>query len=191
MSTRISSLFTSNALWKVLSQFLTLPTTQFYVRELSRRLRMGATSTNNALQKLHGMGLLKREDRARSHFYSLNNESQLARQLKIATFLGRLQDHGFVERFSEVDEGLITICLYGSSATGAFDELSDVDILAISQVPRAAFDSVLSTLESLLNIPLRLEVFSLSSWQKLKKEDRGFYREVIQNHILLYGSELT
>jgi predicted nucleotidyltransferase len=190
MSTKVSDIFSSNSIWKVLSLFLRLPSSQFYVKELSRELRMGATTANDALQALHSMGLLNREDRARSHFYSLNNESQLARQLKTALFLARLQDQRLVEKSLAEDEDIISLCLYGSFATGLSDEHSDVDILVISQKPRTTFDSVASSLESHLKLPVRFEVFSLSAWQRLKKEDSGFYREILQTNVLLYGSEL-
>lgn len=190
MSTLVGEIFKKNLTWKVLTFFLERPSTEVYVKELSRMLGVGPTSANNALRKLEKMRFLQKRERARTHFYTLDNESALVRQMKIAYFLARLVDAQFVRKFLDVDEGLISLSVYGSFVDGTFDERSDVDVLAISRKEKETFYSVVSKMERLLKLDINVEVFSISKWNRVKEKDKGFYQEVTLSHILLYGSEI-
>lgn len=190
MSTKISQIFKSNLLWKVFTNFLSRPSKEVYVKELAHLLKIGPTGANNALRTLEKMGLLYKIERARAHFYSLNNESVIVKSLKVAYFLARFEDTRFVGRILELDEGLISLCIYGSFADGTFDEKSDLDILIISQREKSVFNSLVLEMEKLLGLEINTEVFTLLKWKRVKEEDRGFYQEVVSSHLLLYGSEL-
>lgn len=170
--------------------FLTHPTTEAYVKELSNILKIGPTSANNALWSLKNMGLLQKRERARSHFYSLNNDSIIVNLLKRAYFIARLQDTGVVDKLVDHDEALISLCVYGSFANGTFDEKSDLDLLVISQNGKSMFNTMVGGLEKALGLEVNIEVFNLSQWKALKKKDNGFYKEILASHILLYGSEI-
>ena len=190
MSTKVSQIFKSNLIGEILAYFLVHASSQVYVKELARRLKVGPTSANNALRTLSNADLLHRQEMARSHFYSLNNESAIVKFLKAAYFLARLQDIELVNKLLELDEGLISLCVYGSFADGTFDEKSDLDILIISQKGKSIFNSLFTKLEGSLGLEINAEVFNLSKWKCLKEKDKGFYQEIVGSHILLYGSEL-
>ncbi len=190
MSTKISQIFKSNLLWKVFTYFLSRPSKEVYVKELAQLLKIGPTGANNALRTLEKMGLLYRLERARAHFYSLNNESVIVKALKVACFLARFEDTRFVGKILELDEGLISLCIYGSFADGTFDGKSDLDILIISQKEKSVFNSLVLEMEKLSGLEINTEVFTLSKWKRVKEEDRGFYQEVVSSHLLLSGSEL-
>lgn len=190
MSTKVSQIFRGNLTWKVLTYFLAHPSKEVYVKELAQLLRVGPTSANNALRTLNKVDLLRRQEKARSHFYSLNDESTIVRFLKVAYLLARVQDADLVSKLLELDNGLISLCIYGSFADGTFDERSDVDILIISQKGKSVFNSIVSELENLLELEINIEIFNLARWKRLKEEDKEFYQEVTASHILLYGSEI-
>jgi hypothetical protein len=94
------------------------------------------------------------------------------------------------KKFFEKDESLISLVLYGSYADGDFDERSDIDVLLISSSTKEHFLSLLQEMEIYLNREVSLEVFNISRWRKIKKEETAFYQEVMRNHILLAGNEL-
>lgn len=190
MSTITNVIFKNNLTWKVLTYFLAHPSSVVYVKELAQILRVGPTSANNVLHRLEKVGLLIKQERARSHFYSLNKESTIVKPLKVAYFLARLEEVRLVGRLLEIDEGLISLCIYGSFADGTFDEKSDLDMVIISQKEKRMFNSLISELENLLGLEINIEVFTLSKWKSLKEKDRGFYQEVVASHILQYGSQI-
>lgn len=190
MNIKINRMFQSNLLWKVFSYFLSHPSDEIYVKELAKLLKVGPTSANNTLQSLEKMGLLQRQERARSHFYSLDNESAAVKSLKIAYFLTRLEDAKLVEGLTEADQDMISLCVYGSFADGTFDKNSDLDLLIISQKDKPVFNSAVTEFENMLGLEVNIEVFTLHKWKRVKEEDKGFYREVMASHILLYGSDI-
>jgi len=63
-------------------------------------------------------------------------------------------------------------------------------VLLISPSTREHFLSLLQEMEIFLNREVSLEVFSISRWRKIKKEETTFYQEVMRNYILLAGNEL-
>ncbi|MBU4589589.1 MAG: nucleotidyltransferase domain-containing protein [Candidatus Omnitrophica bacterium] len=190
MNTAAIQIFKNNLTWKILAYFLAHPSVEVYVKELARRLKVGPTNANNALRTLEEMALLQRQGKARAHFYSLNNDSVIVKHLKIAYFLARLEHAKLIDRFLEVDEDLISLCIYGSFADGRFDEKSDLDLIIISHKEKLAFNSALSELERALNLEINIEVFSLLKWKRVKEQDKGFYQEVMASHVLLYGSQI-
>lgn len=190
MSTISNLLFGQNAIWKALGYFLAHPSSEIYVKELGRILKIGPTAANKALKQLCKVELLHRKDKARAHFYSLNNELAITRSLKTSYFLARLETSGLVNKIVEIDEGLISLCIYGSYSDGTFDDKSDLDILIISQKEKSAFNSTISKLENILGLQINIEVFNLLKWGRVKKENKEFYQEVLVSHILVYGSHI-
>ncbi len=85
---------------------------------------------------------------------------------------------------------MISLAVYGSYASGNFDEKSDIDLLLISAKSKAHFLNLIQNIEKYLSKEVNFEVFNLSKWQKIKKENEPFYKEIMRNHILLTGSEL-
>ncbi len=85
---------------------------------------------------------------------------------------------------------MISLAVYGSYASGNFDEKSDIDLLLISFKSKSHFLNLIQNIEKYLSKEVNYEVFNLSKWQKIKKENEPFYQEIMRNHILLTGSEL-
>ncbi|MFQ5884819.1 MAG: nucleotidyltransferase domain-containing protein [Thermoplasmata archaeon] len=176
--------------WKILAFFLKYPTTSFYVKELGRKLDVSPGSVSKAVRSFESSGLLRMEEKGLAHLYRLNDELPIATHLKIAYELIRIHAHKLVERFLSLDENVISIALYGSYATGEYDEKSDMDLLIITPTDRDTYPSLVSELEEELGVKLSPQIVSLSGWQKLKREDRVFHASVLESHILLHGAGL-
>lgn len=190
MSTKTNHLFNGTSTWKVLTYFLHHPSSIVYVNELANLLKIGSASANSALHELENMGLLEMRERARSHFYSINNEMAVVKSLKVAHFIARLEDLGFVDKFLEVDKDIVSLAIYGSFADGSFKEKSDLNILIISHKEAPAFSPVALELEKGLGLHINLEICTLSKWSCLKKKENGFYQEVTASHVLLCGNQV-
>ena len=183
-------LYQGTILWKVLTFFLSNPSTSIYVKQLSRDLKISPSGTNKALKLLEKSKILFKEERGKAHYYFLNNELPFTKYLKISCFLAKIQDWKIEEKFKKQDEDLISLAVYGSYASGEFDERSDIDFLLISSKSKEHFLNLIQNIEKYLNREVNLEVFNFSKWQKIKKENKLFYDDIIKNHILLAGSEL-
>lgn len=177
-------------MWKVLAFFLSNPSTSIYVKQLSRDLKISPSGTNKALKFLEKSKILFKEERGKAHYYFLNNELSFIKHLKISYFLAKIQGWKIEQKFKKQDEDLISLAVYGSYASGDFDERSDIDFLLISSKSKEHFLSLIQNVEKFFNREANLEVFNLSKWQKIRKENRIFYDDIIKNHILLAGSEL-
>jgi predicted nucleotidyltransferase len=79
--------------------------------------------------------------------------------------------------------------LYGSYATGEYDEKSDLDVLLIA-ASKLELNEFIELIEKKLKNVVSLEVFSIGQWNKLKEREDPFYNNVLMDHILLYGGEL-
>jgi predicted nucleotidyltransferase len=92
------------------------------------------------------------------------------------------------EKFLEIDSNIISLALFGSYAQGNFDEKSDIDFLIVTSARKELFIQVAKRLEEELEKEVSLSVLKLSEWRTIAKKGDAFYKRIVENHILLYGS---
>lgn len=187
---QLIELFSVYVRWRILSHFLSHPTTSFYVKELARTLGVSPGSVSAAVESFREWSLVVKEVKGQIHLYKLNPEHCLIPPLKRAYGLATVLSSKPVEKLLKIDENILSIALYGSFADGSFDERSDIDILVITNSPKERFVDAARALEEELARDLRMSLFRISDWQSLEKNNDAFYRNVIQNNVLLYGSSL-
>ena len=183
-------LFKKYADMALLAHFLRNPTTTFSVKEAAKRLGLSPSSVSLAARRFELDGILKGERKGIAKLYSLNNEAPLVRAFKVTHTLARLQDAGLVEKLLKADGSLISIALFGDYASGTYDERSNLDLLVLSQKGGKVFEKPIRELEEGLDLKAELEVFKLGAWRELAKAGDPFYRRVLSNHLMLYGSGL-
>ncbi len=168
--------------WAVLEYFLQYPTTAIHVNALARFLKISPLTANTYLTEYFKDGLLEREAKANALFYRLA-QSPLINTLKRFRTLLALERIGFVRKIRSENPSTTSIVLYGTHASGTYDEKSDYDILVISQektVPKKAVSE--------LDAPISLSVVSLRQWRGM---NASFKESVWNNHIVLYGPGLV
>ena len=183
------NLFSESVLWKVLTFFLSHPKTPIYIKELSRRLKLSPSGTNDALKLLREAGILSRKDLGKAHYYSLNKNLPLVKSLKISYFLALLENWKMENKFRDKEEDLISLIVYGNYATGEFNEMSTVDLLLISSQPKLHFLLLIQQLENYLSKKVNFKVINVTQWRNIKNEDLTLYQYVMRNHILLAGNK--
>ena len=156
-----------------------------HVRELARRLKISPQTANHYLKFYEKGNVLRKRKQGNLLLYSLNNNC-LTKQLKIFYITDVLFE--FSKRF--VKENNITcLVLYGSHAFGTYDESSDIDLLIISQQKNLKLDEI-KDLERKIGKEVKMQIFSLGEWRRLKRKKDSFAQSVLSNHILLYGAEI-
>jgi predicted nucleotidyltransferase len=181
-------LFDTYVNWKILGYFLSHPNTQFYANEISKKLKVSPSSANNAVKYFAEKGYLKKEEKGFATLYRLNSDNSIVVSLKRAFGLEFVLSTKPEDIFLKADPGIISLALYGSYADGTFDENSDIDFLIVTQSKKELLLPAIRELEDKLEKEVSVVIFRLSEWRKLANEKDAFYKNVVVNHVLLYGS---
>jgi len=166
--------------WTVLEFFLRNPTTEIHIKELARQLGIGPRTAETYLKKYAAEGLLKHRKSANAIFYSIVNDKPIVKRLKQFYAVAWLTEIGFVEAVRKENLETTLIVLYGTYASGDYDEKSDLDIILFSFNSKFPKDAV-----RLLDKNASINIFTLAKWRKVSKE---FRESVAKNHVVLYGS---
>jgi predicted nucleotidyltransferase len=175
--------------WKLLRIFLNNPDHSFYTKEISRDTGIGSGTVNVFLKNIHKDNILKKEIVGNVHLYSLNNESEIVKQMKTLNIIINFKKNKLTEEFLKNDNSIISIILYGSHANGEYDAKSDIDLVILVN-KKKQFTKTIQKLESKIKKIISVQIFTISDWQKLKEKDKMFYESIIRNHIVFYGSGL-
>lgn len=168
--------------WVVLEFFLN--GNRAYIKELSRLLRVSPQTAQRYLRLYEKEDVLKKEDIGNASLYVLA-DTPLTRELKRNYLLMKIfpKVSGIVER----NPNIACLALYGSAASGEYDQSSDIDLLAISGPNKLDLSSI-KDIEGLLGREVHVEVMSLGRWRSLGEKRDAFYLSVSKNHLLLYGA---
>ncbi len=183
-------LFRKYVQWKILAHFLENPNTSFHIKQLARELGVSPASVSSAVKPFEKDGLLSKEEKGLAHIYRLNTDNSMVAPLKKAYGIAFVLSSKPSEKFLEIDPNIISLALFGSYADGSFDEKSDVDFLIVTSTNKETLVYAPRRLEEELQKSVSISVFKLSEWRAMAKKVDAFYKRIVENHILLYGSGL-
>lgn len=183
-------LFRTYVKWKILSHFLANPNTSFHIKQLARILSVSPASVSDAVKSFEEDRLLSKEEIGQAHIYRLDSDNSVVAPLKKAYGIAFIMSSKPKEKFLEIDPNIISLALFGSYAEGSFDEKSDIDFLVVAGARREMFLKAAKRLEEELEKEVSLSVLKLSEWRAMAKKGDAFYKRIVENHILLYGSGL-
>ena len=185
----IEEMFEKYKDWNLLRIFLNNPDHSFYTKEISRNTGIGSGTVNVFLKNIHKDNILKKEIVGNVHLYSLNNESEIVKQMKTLNTIINNKKNKLTEEFLKNDDTIISIILYGSHANGEYGSKSDIDLLILVN-KKKQFTNAIQNLENKIKKIISPQILTISDWQKIKEKDKIFHESVIRNHIVLYGSGL-
>jgi len=146
MTSKIDKLFGSRTRVTLLGKLLMYPDRSFYLRELSRDLKIPYSMLYKEEKNLVSLGILNEEKKGKVTLVSANRKLPYFAELKsllIRTVgLGNLVKKALSE-LEEIRYALI----YGSFASGEESEKSDVDLLVIGNVNEEKLLSTTSQIE--------------------------------------------
>jgi len=168
--------------WVVMEYFMNNPSKEIHVRGLAKELGVSPLTSNTYLRAYAAEGLLKKKRSANAIIYSLANDSPVVKRLKQFYTVAWLTEKGFVDAVLKDNPQTTGIVLYGTHASGEYDERSDFDIIVFSmnpQYPKRAVES--------LGKEATLNILTVAGWKKKNKE---FKNSALRNNIVLYGAGL-
>jgi len=171
--------------FKILEYFLKYPTEQTYLKEMAKKLQISPRSVKIYCDLFEKEGIIKREIKGNMHIFTTNNDNFRVREMKRAYFINLLAEMNI----QNISEECASIAIYGSYASGNYDEKSDVDILIIGEENQVERDIIVKIMEK-IGKEFQLTIIPIIKWEKLKKDDDHFVKNLIRNHVLIKGVEL-
>jgi len=171
--------------FRILDWFFQHPSEKVHFKELCRNLRLSPISVKSYCEHFIQRGWILDEKKANLRLFFLNSKSYSVKAMKRAWILEKLRSYGIEEL---VDDNIISFALYGSYASGEFDERSDIDLLVIGIKEQVDYDKIKKLREG-MDKEVQVTVIPLHKWEKNKKTD-PFILSVLRNHVLLKGMVL-
>ena len=171
--------------FKILEYFLLNPTKKTYLKELAKELKIIPGSAINYCDTFVKDELIIKEKKGNIHLFSANNDNFRIIEMKRAFFINLLGELNL----EKIADEYTSIAIYGSHATGKYDERSDIDLLIIGNKEKINRDLVVKIMNK-TGKEIQLNVIPMIKWEKMKKENDPFVKSIIRNHVLIKGAEL-
>jgi len=171
--------------FKILEYFISNPTEKIYLKELAKKLDISPRSVKIYCDLFEKDEIIRREIKGNLHLFSTNTDNFCVKGMK-KTYISILLKEMNIEK---IGENLISIAIYGSYASGNYDEKSDIDILVIGEEKDVNREIVVDIMKR-IDKEIQLTVISILKWEKMKIENDPFSKNIIKNHILVKGAEL-
>lgn len=177
--TMISDLITSRTRVKILTLFLANPEREFYLRDISRRLKENTNSVRRELAKLEDAGILKSRREGNLKYYSVNMENPIYDELK-SIFLKTEGLGDEIRKKLNKAGGIEKAFIYGSFASGEEKLTSDIDLMIIGKVDQDKLSEIMRRLEDKLSREINYSVFSSKEFESRKKKKDAFITNVMK-----------
>ena len=176
------------ALLRSMKEIFTHPLKKYSVRELAKATGLSVFGSKQSLDYLYKKGMLTLEKVGRTYQYRTDVGNFLTRQWKVVFSLEELSKAGIVERILKTDKSILSIVLYGSTATGKDDEKSDIDVLVIADTNSRGKKQIAAQARGTKR-EVNISIYTPDEWRKKANADKVFYENVIINSIALYGEK--
>ena len=169
----------------VLKYFLENPNLEIHIKELARKLKISPATSKKFCDLFNKKKFLIKEKKGNSIFFRLDNKSNYIKLLKKTYSLLKIKEN--IEEINK--DGIKTIAVYGSYASGEYSNNSDLDLIIITRKKELNFKNI-QKLQDKLKIEINITKMTYFEWEELKKEKNSFAKEILLNHFIVYGGEL-
>ncbi|MCA9375645.1 MAG: winged helix-turn-helix transcriptional regulator [Candidatus Doudnabacteria bacterium] len=188
MSQPLDHLFSSKTRVKLLSLFLRNFQSEFYVRELTRKLKEQINSVRRELSNLEGIGLVTATTRDRKKYYSVNTQHVLFKELRSLFLKAQAAPKEILGvRLQKV--GTVSY----AALSGFFTESSSsVDLLIVGDVDRAKAKEFVQKLEEDQGREINYTIMPTSEYTYRRDLKDRFLLSVLDGkHMVLVDSEAS
>ena len=178
---------------KILLHFFTNPSDELYLREISVRLSEDPGNLSKEMSKLKKEGIFLSQLRGNQKYFFLNKDYPLYDELKSIIFK-TIGIQGSIQKIINETEGIITVFIYGSFATGEETSASDVDLcLTINNniFDEDKFISKINNLEKSISREINYIYYSEEEWADKIDQKDSFIEGIKKGpKIILKGDDL-
>jgi len=171
--------------FKVLEYFILHPACEIHLKELARTLKISPGSAKLYCDLFESEDILISKRKGNLRLFRLNNDDFAVKEIKKTYYLVLLKEKGI----QDICKNCSSLAIYGSFASGEFDEKSDLDILVIGNKEDINYQ-LLHEIEDKVGVRFQLTVIPFYKWEKMKEEKDHFTESVIRKHLLIKGAPL-
>lgn len=169
---------------RVLGWFLAHPTSGAGINQLARELGVSAGSIKKYVDIFIRDGILSKTRIGTLHLISLNNDDSIVQEMKRVYMAVVLREAGI----SSIAHNAVSLVVYGSVASGTFDEKSDIDVLVLAKEPDVDYNRV-AEIEEKVGHELQVTVIPYYRWEEMKKQNNAFASGILARYIRFQGAE--
>lgn len=171
----LKKLFTSGARIKLLEIFLLNPDSEFFIRELTRKLGEQINSIRRELGNLKSLGLLRSKNKNRKKYYVVNKNFILYNELRSILLKASSSLDNIVKKLQKVgDIELLVI-------SGIFlEKNSPTDLFIVGEVNKQELQDLVNR-EVLTKRPLKMSIISREDFLYRVKINDKFVRELVDD----------
>lgn len=184
----LEQLFGSRTRLKLLRLFLTHPSEQFFVREITRRIDERLNSVRRELANLESIKLVETVANKKKRYYRLNTFSVLYPELKALILKARLTiEQDVLHKLKR--SGAISYLALTGMFTGV-DE-ARTDILIVGRVNRTHLRPLIKKLQSNFDSEVRFTVMSKKEFEYRREITDRFLYTILENKKVVLIDTLT
>jgi predicted nucleotidyltransferase len=167
----LKNIFTSRTRVKILTLFFTNPDTEFYLREIARKLDENTNAVRRELNNLEKISVLKSRSKGNMKYYAVNREMPIYKELKsIVLKMGGVSGM-LITRLNKLGNIKLAF-IYGSFARDEETSESDIDLFVVGDVDEKELLKNIRPLEDMLSREINYALFSEDEFKKrIKKKD--------------------
>ncbi len=184
--------FGSKARVKILKQFLLNPTERYYLRQLSRDLRLQVNAVRRELQKMQESGILiseraEGEKSSDKKYYQANQNFLLYQEIRNLLLKSQiLASENFVKALKQECQPKLVVLT--GSFTGYLQ--AQTDILVVAKVKRPRFMELIKKLEQELAREVNFTLMDESEFSYRQEIVDVFIYNILQSHPIVLLNEL-
>ena len=162
----------------------------FYLREIARKIGMGAGTVQRELSKLVAADLVIRQKNGKQVYYRANIKSRVFNEIRgliIKTFgMADIIRDAITPLSIKIDYAFI----YGSQTDGTATTDSDIDLMVVGKVGEMELHKAIGMAEGKLDKAINYSLFTLKEFIRRKKQKKGFVDRIVAGKkIMLIGDE--
>jgi len=172
---------------KIILLFLYNQNREFYLSEIAKLVGTSPGTAQRELNRLLAGDFISFKKKANLSIYSLNKRYSLLKELEAIvnkTFGIEVMLKNGLETIDSIDYAFI----FGSFVKGKFKSESDIDLFIIGAVEEGQILNVVQRIENSIAREINYHLADKDDFLR-KTKDNYFYREILQDHILLIGNE--
>lgn len=169
----LKRLFTSNTRIKLLSLFLLNPDSEFFIRELTRKLEEQINSVRRELDNLKKMGLLKTKSKNRKKYYIANKNFIIFHELRNIILKAMNDKDNVARKIMELGDVDVLVL------SGLFvDKETPIDLLIVGSIDRKQLEQYFAS-ELQTSRPVRFAIMDKQEFLYRQKCKDKFLSDIM------------